>query len=123
MLDHNGQTRVYRLVSGPLDVRLQRKRDSLTKEDDFFLSDNTLFQEKIYNVVTEFNKKVECRSFGPVTHRKNVVKTKITIISRGIRVGVLFLGVLRVFQAKQAAIQGALKQQHLVRFALLLKDL
>ena len=34
LLDHNGQTRVYRLVLGPLDIRLWRKHDSPTKEDD-----------------------------------------------------------------------------------------
>ena len=34
LLDHNGQTRVYRLVLSPPDVRLRRKRDSKMEEDD-----------------------------------------------------------------------------------------
>ena len=34
LLDHNGQTRVYRLVLSPADVRLWRKRDSKMEEDD-----------------------------------------------------------------------------------------
>ena len=34
LLDHNGQTRVYRLVSGPPDVWVQRKSDSPMEEDD-----------------------------------------------------------------------------------------
>ena len=34
LLDHNKQTRVYRLVLGPLDVWLWRKRDSPMEEDD-----------------------------------------------------------------------------------------
>ena len=38
LLDHNGQTRVYRLVSGPFDVLLRRKHDSPMEEDDCTLS-------------------------------------------------------------------------------------
>ena len=34
LLDHNGKTRIYRLVSGSFDVSLQRKRDSPMEEDD-----------------------------------------------------------------------------------------
>ena len=34
LLDHNGQTQVYRLVSGALDVRLRKNRDSPIEEDD-----------------------------------------------------------------------------------------
>ena len=34
LLDHNGQTRVYRLVLSPSDVRLWRKRDSPIEEED-----------------------------------------------------------------------------------------
>ena len=34
LLDHNGQTRVYRLDLGPADVPLRRKRDSKMEEDD-----------------------------------------------------------------------------------------
>ena len=34
LLDHNGQTRVYRLVLSPPDVRVWRKRDSPMEEDD-----------------------------------------------------------------------------------------
>ena len=34
LLDHNGQTWVYRLVSGPPDVRVRRKRNSPMEEDD-----------------------------------------------------------------------------------------
>ena len=34
LLDPNGQTRAYRLVSGPQDVRVPRKRDSPMEEDD-----------------------------------------------------------------------------------------
>ena len=34
LLDHNGQTRVDRLVSGPPDIRVRRKRDSPMEEDD-----------------------------------------------------------------------------------------
>ena len=34
LLDHNGQTRVYRLVLHPPGVRLWRKRDSKMEEDD-----------------------------------------------------------------------------------------
>ena len=34
LLDHNGQTRVYRLVLGPTDVPLRRKHDSQMEEDD-----------------------------------------------------------------------------------------
>ena len=34
LLDHNGQTRVYRLVSGPPDVWLRRNHDSLMEDDD-----------------------------------------------------------------------------------------
>ena len=34
LLDHNRQTRVYRLVLGPTDVPLWRKRDSPVEEED-----------------------------------------------------------------------------------------
>ena len=34
LIDHNGQTQVYRSVSGPPDVQLRRNRYSLTKGDD-----------------------------------------------------------------------------------------
>ena len=34
LLDHNGQTRVYRLVPGQPDERLWRKRDFPMKDDD-----------------------------------------------------------------------------------------
>ena len=34
LLDHNGQTRVYRLVLSPPDVRLWRKRDSKMEEEN-----------------------------------------------------------------------------------------
>ena len=34
LLDHNGQTRVYRLVWGPPDVWVRRKRDSPKEDDD-----------------------------------------------------------------------------------------
>ena len=34
LLDHNGQTGVYRLVLSPPDVRLWRKSDSKMEEDD-----------------------------------------------------------------------------------------
>ena len=34
LLDHNGKTRIYRLVSGSYDVQLRRKRDSPMEEDD-----------------------------------------------------------------------------------------
>ena len=34
LLDHNGQTWVYRLFSGPTDVQVRKKRDSPMEEDD-----------------------------------------------------------------------------------------
>ena len=34
LLDHNGQTRIYRLVSGQLDACLWRNRDFPTEDDD-----------------------------------------------------------------------------------------
>ena len=34
LVDHNDQTRIYRLISGSFDVPLQRKRDSPVEEDD-----------------------------------------------------------------------------------------
>ena len=34
LLDHNGQTRVYRLVLGPMNVLLRKKHDYLMEEDD-----------------------------------------------------------------------------------------
>ena len=34
LLDHNGHTRVYRLVSGPPDVWVRRKHDFPMEEDD-----------------------------------------------------------------------------------------
>ena len=34
LLDHNGQIRIYRLVSGQSDAWLWRNRDFLTEEDD-----------------------------------------------------------------------------------------
>ena len=33
LMDHNGQTRVYRRVLGPTNVQLRRKPDSLMEED------------------------------------------------------------------------------------------
>ena len=34
LLDHNGQTRIYRLVSGSFNVPLRRKHDSPMEEED-----------------------------------------------------------------------------------------
>ena len=35
LLDHNGQTQIYRLVSGQSDAWLWRNRDFPTEDDDF----------------------------------------------------------------------------------------
>merc|ERR1712081_119283 len=44
LLDHNGQTQIYRLVSGQSDAWLWRNRDFLTEDDDLEKCVLELFQ-------------------------------------------------------------------------------
>ena len=67
LLDHNGKTGIYRMVSGSSVVPLRRKRDSQMEEDDY--APHVKGINKYFKSLELTNSEFECLIFplGPVS--------------------------------------------------------